>query len=270
MNTERAIARWSEMLQRAVALPLLVAGLSLSGCRGPEGPGELPAVPPFALTAGDRMIYDGWMLDGLGFTIDSTRTQRTWEVLSTTASAGGYSNVTEIREKILLVSNNTATADTFFLRLTPGGSILRYGFLADLVQRREDRIIPRNWDTLSVPDESSWTAGTLDSARQITVSATAPGNEDYFNVLMDSISSIFAARRIEMDGERLQLFLWISTSPPCFPRLEEEPDPLDDITTGSLLLLREVRHANSRLTFSGQATSAPDNRSAMPRTPPGP
>ncbi len=270
MNTERAIARWSEMLQRAIALPLLAAGLSLSGCRGTEGPGEQPGAPPFALTAGDRMIYDGWMLDGLGFTIDSTRTQRTWEVLSTTASAGGYSDVTAIREQILLVSNNTATADTFFLRLTPVGSVLRYGFLADLVQRREDRIIPRNWDTLSVPDESSWTVGTLDSTGQITESATAPGNEDYFNVLMDGVSSIFAARRIEMDSDRLQIFLWISTSPPCFPRLEEEPDPLNDINTGSLLLLREFRHANNRPTSSGLATGAPDIRSSMPRIPPGP
>ncbi len=258
------------MLQRAVALSLVAAGFCLSGCRGTDGPGEQPTAIPFALSTGDRMIYDGWMLNGLGFTIDSTRTQRTWEVLSTTASAGGYTNVTAIREQILVLSNNTTTADTFFLRLTPEGSVLRYGFLADLVRRRENRIISWYWDTLSVPDESSWTVGTLDSAGQIVESATAPGTEDYFNVLVDSISSIFAARRIEMDSERLQFFLWISTSPSCFPRLEEDPDPLDDIDTGSLLLLREIRHANRRLISSGQATSAPDIRSSTPRTPPGP
>lgn len=270
MNTERAIARWSEMLQRAVALSILTAGLSLPGCRGTEGPGEQPTATPFALTAGDRLIYDGWTLDRLGFTVESTRTQHTWEVLSTTASGGGYSNVTAIREQILLASNNTATADTFLLRLTPEGSVLQYGFLANLVRRREDRIIPWQWDTLSVPDEPSWTVGSLDSAGQIIESATAPGNEDYFNVLVDSVPSIFAARRIEMDSERLQFFLWISTSPSCFTRLEEDPDPLDDINTGSLLLLREVRHAKDRPTSSGQATSGPDIRSSTLRTPPGP
>ncbi len=269
MNTERAIARRSTRLQRAVALSFFAAGLSLPGCRGTEIPGEQPTATRFALTAGDRMIYDGWTLDGLGFTIDSTRTLRTWDVLSTTAIGGGYSNVIAIREQILRVSNNSAAADTFLLRLTPEGSVLRYGFLADLVWRRENRSIPPQWDTLSVPDEANWTVGTLDSAGGILESATAPGNEDYFNVLVDSVSSIFSARRIEMDGETLQFVLWISASPSCFPRLEEDPDPIDGINYGSLLLLREVRHA-TRSTSSSQATTGPGNRSSTPRIPPGP
>ncbi len=257
------------MLQRAIALLVLATALTLSGCRGTDLPGEQPTATPFSPTAGDRMIYDGWTLDGLGFTIDSTRTQRTWEVLSTTASGGGYTGVVSIREEILRVSDNTATTDTFLLRVTPEGSVLQYGFLAGLVRRREDRTIPPHWDTLSVPDESSWTVGMLDSAGQVLEGATAPGNEDYFNVLVDSLSSIFAARRIEMDSDRLQFVLWISASPSCFPRLEEEPDPLDGIYTGSLLLLREVRRATGA-TSSGQATTGPDSRSSTPRIPRGP
>ncbi len=148
-----------------------------------------------------------------------------------------------VREQILRVSTNTATADTFLLRLAPGGSVLRYGFLADLVLRREGRTIPRRWDTLAISDVQSWTVGALDSAGEISVRASAPGDEDYFNVQVDSISSIFAARRIDLYGETLQSTLWISTGPSCFPRFEEEPDPFNDIATGSLLLLRELRLA---------------------------
>lgn len=267
MDAGRAIAPWSGMLQRAVALCVLAAGLPFAGCRSTEGPGEPPA--QFGFTAGDRMVYDGWALNVLGFTIDSTRTRITWEILSTTASVAGYSNSIMVGERALRLSNNTVTADTFFLRLTPGGSVLRYGFLADLVRRREGRTIPRRWDTLAVPDLQFWTVGTMDSAGEMVESATAPGNEDYFNVLVDSVSSIFAARRVEMDGERLQATLWISSNPSCFPRLEEEPDPYNGITEGSLLILRELRQA-AGTTSSDQATGGPGSRFSALRTPPGP
>lgn len=189
------------------------------------------------------MVYDGWVLNAVGFPVDSTRTRRTWEVLSTTVGGGGYSDAIMVREHILRVSNSTATADTFFLRLTAEGTVLRYGFLADLVLRREGRAIPRRWDTLAISDVQSWTVGALDSAGQIRVRASAPGDEDYFDVQVDSASSIFAARRIELFGESLQYTFWISASPSCFPRMEEEPDPFNAIATGSLLLLRELHPA---------------------------
>lgn len=243
MDTDRAIARWSNMLQRAVALCFLAAGLSLSGCRGPGSPEEITVPARFTLVTGDRLVYDGWVLDALGFLVDSTRTRCTWDVVSTAASGGGYSNAIMVREEILRVSTSRVTADTFYLRLTPGGSVLRYSFLADLVRRREGRTIPRRWDTLSVSDVQSWAVGALDSAGQIREGASVIGDNDYFNVQVDSVSFIFAARRIDMEGETLQYTLWISTAPSCFPRLEEAPDPLNNIATGSLLLLRELRLA---------------------------
>ncbi len=243
MESDRAIARWSTTLQRAVALSILGAGLLLSGCRGTENPDEQPPHTPFAPAVGDQMVFDGWNLDVLGFTVDSTKTRTTWDVLSTTATGGGSSSVILIRESKLRLSTNVTTRDTILLRVTPDGTLLRYGFLADLVLRREGRVIPRLWDTLSIPFAQAWTVGILDSAGQTTETATVPGTEDYFSVQVDSLSVIFAARRVEMDSERILYALWISTAPSCFPRLEEDPDPFADTATGSLLLLRQVHLA---------------------------
>ncbi len=243
MDSDRAIARWGKTLQPAVALLFLAGSLLLSGCRGTTTPEELPAPARFVLAVGDRLVYDGWILNVLGFTVDSTWTTTTWDVLSTTASGGGYNDAVMIREQILRMRTNTATTDTFLLRLTQEGSVLRYGFLADLVRRREGRTIPRRWDTLAIPDVRSWTVGFLDSAGQLSESATVPADEDYFSVKVDSIPSIFAARRVEMNGQGLLYALWISTTPPCFPRLEEDPEPFNANPAGSLLLLRELRRA---------------------------
>jgi hypothetical protein len=148
-----------------------------------------------------------------------------------------------IREEILHVTTNTTTVDTFLLRLTAEGYVLRYGFLADLVKRREARVIPRRWDTLVVQDARFWTVGALDSAGQMNVRASVPAAEDYFNVDVNGVSSIFAARLVEMDNEQLQYAFWFSTNPPCFPRFEEAPDPINNISNGSLLLLRQLRLA---------------------------
>ncbi len=231
------------MLQRAVALCIFAAGIPLSGCRGTDTPDGLAPPAPFAPAVGDRMVFDGWNLDALGFTVESTRMRTTWDVLSTTATGGGSANVILIRESSLRLSTNVTTLDTILLRVTPEGTLLRYGFLADLVLRREGRTIPRQWDTLSIPYAQSWTVGILDSAGQTTEIATVPATEDYFSVQVDSLSFIFAARRVEMDSERLLYALWISTAPPCFPRLEENPDPFADTATGSLLLLRQLHLA---------------------------
>lgn len=241
MDIDRAIARWSRRLQRVVALSFLTAGLFLCGCRGTVAPDEKPA--PFVLTAGDRLVYDGWSLDALGFTVDSTMTRRTWDVLSTTATGGGYSDAIMVRERSVRVGTTAATVDTFFLRVTPDGTVLRYGFLAELVLRREGRTIPRRWDTLSIPDVGSWIVGQLDSAGRVSESATVPADGNYFTVLVDSVSFIVPTRRVEMSSDHLEYVLWISTAPPCFPRLEEDPDFFADNATGSLLLLRELQRA---------------------------
>jgi hypothetical protein len=240
---DRAIARRSGTLHRAIALCCALAALPVAGCRDTNSPDESAAPIAFALVAGDRLIYDAWLTNYWGYTLDSTRTQRTWSVLSTGATGGGYYDAIMVREEILRVGTVTTSADTFLLRVTPEGYVLRFGFLADLVRRRQGREIPQRWDTLAVPDAQSWRVGAIDSAGQEGVTASVPTEDDYFNVQVDSVSSIFAARRILMDNEYLECAFWISTAPPCFPRFEEASESYDIISTGSVMILREVHLA---------------------------
>jgi hypothetical protein len=239
----RAIARRSERLHRTIALSCALAALSLTGCRETTSPGEPAAPDSFVLVAGDRLVYDAWLTNFWGYTLDSSRTQRTWKVLSTGVTRGGYHDAIMIREEILHVRTATTSADTFLLRTTPEGYVLRFGFLADLVLRRQGREIPRRWDTLAVLNAQSWRVGTIDSAGQEGVRASVPLEDDYFSVQVDSVSSIFSAHRIMLDDTFLQYAFWISTAPPCFPRFEEITDPYDIITTGSIMILREVHLA---------------------------
>jgi hypothetical protein len=240
---DRAIARRSRAWQRAIALCCALAALSLPGCRDTTSPDESAAPASFVLVAGDRLVYDVWATNYWGYILDSSRTQRTWNVLSTAATGGGSHDAIMIREEILRVRTGTTTADTFLLWVTPEGNVLRFGFLADLVLRRQGREIPRRWDTLAVLEAHAWMVGTVDSAGQEGVHASVPPDQDYFNVEVNSVSSIFAARRILMDSDYLQYAFWISTAPPCFPRFEEVSDPYDLISTGSVMILREVHLA---------------------------
>jgi hypothetical protein len=241
MQILRAIAPCGNTVHRTIALCFFAAAFTLFGCRGTNSPDE-PAAG-FVLAAGDRLVYDGWTTNVWGYTLDSSKTRRTWDVLTTTSSGGGYNDAVMIREEILRLTSNTTTVDTFLLRLTPEGNVLRYGFLADLVKRREARVIPPRWDTLAVPDARFWMVGVMDSAGQMNVSASVNAKEDYFNVEVNGVSSIFAARLVEMESESLQYAFWFSTNPPCFPRFEEAPDPVNGIPNGSLLLLRQLRLA---------------------------
>lgn len=185
-------------------------------------------------------MYDGWTLNSWGFSVDSTKTRQTWNVLQSGASAGGSADAIMIREAIVSLRTGATAVDTFFLRVTEDGSLLRYGFLADLVKRREQRLIPPRWDTLAILNARFWTVGVLDSAGLQTVTASVPVLEEYFQVEVNGVSSIVTARRIEMEHELFAAALWLSTTPPCFPRIEEAPDPLNDIPHGSLCILQQA------------------------------
>jgi len=240
MARRRAIVPCGNAFRQTIALCVLAFLIMLPACRPASAPEERTSPVPLAFAAGDRLLYDGWTLNAWGYTVDSTKTRRTWDIVRTAASAGGSSDAIMIREESFSLRTGITTVDSFFLRVTDNGSLLRYGFLADLVRRREKRILPPRWDTLDVPAARVWTVGVLDSAGEQKVTASVTVQEEYFKLDVDSVSSIVTARRIEMEYSLFEVALWLSSTPPCFPRLEEAPDPLEDIPYGSLLILRKV------------------------------
>jgi hypothetical protein len=237
----RAIARCDNAFHWAIALCLFAA--PLSGCRNTESPEESSLTTTPVFKAGDRLIFDGWTTNLYGYTLDTSKARHTWDVLTVTASAGGFNDVIMVREEILHLKTSATAVDTFLLRVTSEGLLLRYGFLAELVKQRESRVIPERWDTLAVLNASVWTVGPLDSAGRTSVTASAPPQDDYFNVEVDGLSSIFSARRVEMESDQLEYALWVSASPPCFPRFEEGPSPFSEVWKGSLLVLRQLQLA---------------------------
>lgn len=239
----RAIAQYGNTFHRAIALCLCATAITLSGCRGTTGPDVPSAATSLAFAAGDRLVFDGWTTNVWGYTLDSSKTRRTWDILTATATAGAYHDAIMIREEILHLNTSTTIVDTFLLRATAEGYVLRYGFLAELVKQREGRVIPERWDTLAIVNARSWTVGTLDSAGQMNVNASVPAQEDYFSVEVNGVSSIFPARRVEMESELLEYAFWFSTTPPCFPRFEEAPNPANELWRGSLLILRQLQLA---------------------------
>jgi len=226
------------------ALLLSVAG-TLNGCRDngtPLGPGTLPAFR-LSVSVGDRFLYDGWDVDWYGYRIDSTVTRHTWQVVSTAGRIAGFSDVIVITDSALTRATSALHLDTLYFRSTTDGSLYRYGFLAALILRREKRIIRPLWDLLIFPEagsSGSWTVGPTDSLGTQKVNGTIAAGEDYFDLTVNGVRSAYRARRCDLLGATLEYYIWMANSPSSLPRMEEYPDPFNDATRGSVLVLSDV------------------------------
>jgi hypothetical protein len=225
---------------RAAAL-LFIFLLFSSGCRNTEDSQTSDALPTlhFVFKVSDRFSFDGWRLNQYGIHIDSTQARHVQRVISTQQAVGGAADAIVIVDSVTTVRTGAAAEDTLVYRLTPEGGIAQYGFLSALVRRREGRVIQKNWDMLYAPASAGWLVGRVDAAGVDRVYATMNSPPDYFQVVSGGQALVFPAYRVRMTGSTLDLNLWMTDSPTCFPRFEEYPEPYADILSGSLLILTE-------------------------------
>jgi hypothetical protein len=241
VNYWRTIVRVRPFATRMVVLLLL---LPLWGCRDISSLEGTTSERMVQFHTGDRFLYNVWPTDAWGFVLDSLSSHHTWDVLTTAGQLAGYSDVVVLRDSIFFLRIGSTELDTLFLRAESNGTVMEYGFLARLVAQREGRVIPPSWDTLVDFRSPAWSVGALDSTGTNLVGAAFGNQPDYFSVTIDGVSTVFPADRAEMSGNAFDAFLWVSDSPPCFPRWEVEPDPFDDINEGSLWILQEARYAH--------------------------
>jgi hypothetical protein len=255
MKSMRVIGPNQQQGWRWITLILLF--IAFAGCRDSQSPEPTTPLPSILFNAGDRFIYDGWITDRYGYPYDSLSFRRVWDVLATNVTRDGFADVVVLRDSSLFLVIDSIVVDTLYLRMNRNGQVYWYGFLADLIGRREHRSAGKRWDPLILFGETAWTVGVLDSAGQQPLVAQFAAQQDYFAVKINNVSTAFPSWRIEMNGETLDYFLWASNSPACLPRLEEDPDPLSGVYSGSLLLLREVILAPRPVTSSGRARGGP-------------
>jgi hypothetical protein len=238
-------------------ITLILFFFAFAGCRDSQSPDLTTPLPSVLFNAGDRFIYDGWITDLYGYPSDSLSFHRVWDVLATNVRRDGFTDVVVIRDSSLFFVIDSIVVDTFYLRMNTSGQVFWFGFLSDLIARREHRSTVKQWDPLIRFGETAWTVGMLDSAGQQPLVGQFAAQPDYFAVKINNVSTAFPSWRIEMNGETLDYFLWASTSPACFPRLEEDPDPFNGINAGSLLILRQAIPARRPVTSSGRARGGP-------------
>ena len=215
--------------------------LLVVSCRQPEATDDAGPLPVFhlAFRPGDRFQSDGWRTASYGFVVDSTRRRHTQDVITTSGQAGGASDVIVIADSAVTVRTGQTARDTIYLRLTGGGNLLQYGLLSGLVKKREGREIPKRWDVVYEAGSSTWTVGSVDAAGTEKVIASVNGTPEYFQVALNTNPTLVPAYRISMSGSKLDFYVWISDSPTCFPRVQEESEPLAGIPYGERRLLTD-------------------------------
>jgi len=234
------IERFEQKTGRAFTLTCIPLLFGLIGCRDTQGPEELPPARTLQFNTGDRFIYEGRVTNQYGVSLDSLRSRHIWDVLSTNSQRHGFSDVVVICDSTVFLVMDSTVVDTLFFRATTNGEVLRYGFLAELLARRQQLQVPKAWDRIAWFGTDVWTVGTLDSGRQFPLTAQFGQQKDYFDVKLNGASIVFPADRVEMSGQTLDYFLWLSDAPSCFPLWEEAPDLFNNILRGSLLILREA------------------------------
>ncbi len=217
--------------------------LAAPGCReqnGGTGPSVIPLVRP-ALSPGMSFVYEHWELDRYGIRIPNSNVRRVWRVIADSAQAMGYADVTVVVDSMV-----GRAVDTLLFRFLPSGDIYQYGFLATIIERWGDRVIPPRWDQIAAFSRGlsgGWTVGWVDSAARVTARGQTAGQQLLFEVPVDGVRTLFPGFRVEISAEDVECSYWISDAPSAFLRIRE------DVTFGSVNVsgeLSEVREIRSR------------------------
>lgn len=203
---------------RALVLFLAV----LAGCRddNPSDDGQNDDAFVIRLVPGTSMRFDHWMLDRFGARINGSQTTRSWTVTADGVEAFGFNDVVVVIDSI-----GDGRTDSLLFRFSPPGDVYAYGYLARMIERREGRIIPRNWDRIaafSLAPPVSWSVGFVDSARTISAMGETTGEVLFFEVLVNGVRTAIPARGSEIFKSNLLATLWLTRTPSSVVRLREE------------------------------------------------
>jgi hypothetical protein len=202
----------------------------IAGCRdngtGPSaGSGQIVAGLVFA--PGDTLTFDAWALDSFNYEIPASHTTPFWKVIAVRDSFAGAGGVTSIGE-YPAPGTVPPRADTLRFRFLPSGEIYQYGFIANLVRRREGvRLVP-SWDRIaafSLPTNSTWNVGTADSAGTDTVRGTVKGDQGYFIAALNGVQTAFHSYGVTLISLDIDYTLLVSDSPPAVLLLENLSTP---------------------------------------------
>jgi len=225
----RASLRHVSHLLPGCALLVLLWG---SGCRE-EGPPENDPFPihlNLRLLAGSKYVYNTWQLDFYGSRVSSTLSRRSLKVADTAVVYGGFSNVNHLIDSTYVALqpgvNSLDHVDSVYMRVATNGDVFWFGFLADLIEKREGSIIERRWDKVVSPSSSngSWGVGTTDSAGVVSAFGRFSPDQELIAVAVNGVPQAVAAYRVDITSPRLGFTLWLTDAPTGFLRFREESD----------------------------------------------
>ena len=197
------------------------------GCRdNSAGPVAQPGstVQGLFFAQGDSLTFDAWTIDSLDYVVESSHAALTWSVAGVNGVFAGADNVTAIKESFA-AGSPSATTDTLRFRFLPSGDIEQYGFIAQVVRRREGISLPAAWDRIaafSLPTNATWVVGAVDSAGNDTMRGTVLGDQGYFIALLNGVRTVFHAYGVGLSSQDIQYTIAVSGTPPAVLLIREE------------------------------------------------
>lgn len=175
-------------------------------------------------TVGDRMVYDTWALDTLGYEISSSECVSARTVILTNQQYAGRSNVTVMVDSVT-IPGIPPRIDTVYLWQTSAGDLWQYGYLASLGKRYGQFTGTTEWDLIAPLSgtSASWTVGYADTLGEIDGAMEQDPN--YFAVVIGGINYVYRAERVDIYGVNVGVSFWVATSPPVFPEFIESASP---------------------------------------------
>ncbi len=217
----------------------------LPGCREklPTGPAPAPTYLQFSLPLNGYYSYNNWEVDYYGFPVPSSEFRSSWRVIDTGAVSLGYPGVTIVVDSIFAHDvqggDSLALIEYRYLR-AENGDVFEFGFIARLLEQRDSVTISPQWDKVfssSAGANSSWTVELNDSASGGIYASFYPSLE-LLGTTVNNVPTGLLAYHVEITGQTLDVNLWISNSPPCIVRVEDNSNVEANRMYRKLTLLR--------------------------------
>ena len=228
---------------------LFVGMACVAGCRSTDQvtPPSVPSPLHLSFRPGDYFAYATWDLDEFNDAIDRTRSKTSWTVADTGRLVRGFSGVTVVIDSVFRKNarnvDSLARVDSLFLRVTPGGDVLQYGFLATLLKKRENVALPPQWDRIaafSLQSGSSWVIGQGDSAATTVVYGSIATDQEYVGITVNGAQRVLLAYRVNITKPDMEFIFWITDLPFGFLRLMDESTEVANGTLQDLTTANEV------------------------------
>jgi len=212
---------------------LFVFLAQVAGCRedgtGPPSPSP-QAVGGLVFTEGDTLIFDAYGLDPYGYAIAASHTTPLWRIYDVGGTFAGAGNVTSVAD-YPDPGTSPALSDTLRFRFLPSGDIYQYGFIAGVVERREGVHLVPAWDriaALSLPSNTMWAVGTVDTLGTDTLRGTVTGDQGYFIAVLNGVRTAFHGYGVSLSSIDIAYSIVVSDVPPAVLLVREESSQLSN------------------------------------------